>query len=971
MDDVELQKKFPNMSRVSNSPPLFTLNGCGLAVYGRRDADRETRTYVKTYYLCFIFIPVLPICAYRVSDAPGGGWYFIGREPLSKFSRAYNWLTLIVVLSLMGASSWQSHIKSPSYSAQQEIYRADAELAEGKTVDAAARYSKVSQGSLSEATTAVNKLQELLVQQIPVSTPADAVKLCGVAVSTRQLDSPSVLKVALTRATLLEETDLRKALEMRDVLEPMQSNKVEHLAYREKLLEKIFVKEPQDIAIASELAVLYEDRKQLDKCKIMLTPLVEKLGSSEGARILGEIYFKEEGQQEAAFKLLSPYVDARLTRLHEVSSAYEKAYASAYDAVLADLNAGRAPQIFYQAVKPLPKAQQDVKVDEYIAETLRVSPVLAAHRTALSGVAKVVPLALDLGIIRVQRAHEITDPTLRRQELESAEKLFLAIRGLAGENPEYKLFYGQVLYWLGRASEGSKMFEDLLTSKQRDFETLSQVGRVLREVGDTTSARKIFEESYEKGKDSNQKQAAARMRSAEPTDLQDEIKWLQRADITQPDVAATLASVQGSQALAEGRSAEAHELLTRSANLYEKMNQSVATLNNAALVWSRLFAISHDRVELAGALKRLSDATALQPSNTILQYNYTGLLLCDATLTLISGPFDLKKLDCSPSQRLVRALYNDASGRATWVAKYAALENVTKAITILERIQIMAPRRIDIYENLFDHYEFTRNLSALRALNQRLSGVQLDEDRSRAALEFYKGTQEAQHRTNLTAQIARMEKTLAALPETDTLHKGLATAGLSLALMQARDYHLPVDYDRVVSLSEQACAAGESVYTCDLLIEALLSRTWNRMIAQDPLCASWEKSCGSALSSSTLLTYAAYCDPKRREAILHDADILRAKTLLKKSAELFPMYRRLDEVGLFQDDPDEFKKIVDLQGDEYHVVCREIRMKLHAFSAEQTVRAFLQLNITGHADHAQKLWDEAKRKGIPLPSREK
>ena len=59
---------------------------------------------------------------------------------------------------------------------------------------------------------------------------------------------------------------------------------------------------------------------------------------------------------------------------------------------------------------------------------------------------------------------------MRRKELESAEKLFLAIRGLAGDTPDYKLSYGQVLYWLGRASEGSKMLEDLLTSTQRDYE---------------------------------------------------------------------------------------------------------------------------------------------------------------------------------------------------------------------------------------------------------------------------------------------------------------------------------------------------------------------------------------------------------------------------------------------------------------------------------------------------------------------
>ena len=71
---------------------------------------------------------------------------------------------------------------------------------------------------------------------------------------------------------------------------------------------------------------------------------------------------------------------------------------------------------------------------------------------------------------------------------------------------------------------------------------------------------------------------------------------------------------------------------------------------------------------------------------------------------------------------------------------------------------------------------------------------------------------------------------------------------------------------------------------------------------------------------------------------------------------------------MFQDDPEELKKIVAIMSDEYHTVSREISMKLNEFSAEQTVYTFLGLSITGHADQAQKVWDEAKRKGIPLPS---
>ena len=37
---------------VKHAPFLFRLNGCGAGLYGHRDLDDETGTYVKTWFLC-------------------------------------------------------------------------------------------------------------------------------------------------------------------------------------------------------------------------------------------------------------------------------------------------------------------------------------------------------------------------------------------------------------------------------------------------------------------------------------------------------------------------------------------------------------------------------------------------------------------------------------------------------------------------------------------------------------------------------------------------------------------------------------------------------------------------------------------------------------------------------------------------------------------------------------------------------
>ncbi len=91
-------------ARPCPAPSLVRVNGCGAALFGRRDVDKVTGTYVATLYLTLAYIPMLALRAYRVSDAESGGWYFLGREPLSTFAKLNNMtpvlLGLFVVLLL-------------------------------------------------------------------------------------------------------------------------------------------------------------------------------------------------------------------------------------------------------------------------------------------------------------------------------------------------------------------------------------------------------------------------------------------------------------------------------------------------------------------------------------------------------------------------------------------------------------------------------------------------------------------------------------------------------------------------------------------------------------------------------------------------------------------------------------------------------------------------------------------------------
>jgi hypothetical protein len=113
MSESDLSSRFPNLRPIHKVPSLGTVNGIGTAVYGSRDHDPETGTYVKTHGFVVLFVPIVSLGAYRVADAPQGGWYFIGREPLSGLAKLWNLCVLLLVLGGAGLIGWKTYTKLP------------------------------------------------------------------------------------------------------------------------------------------------------------------------------------------------------------------------------------------------------------------------------------------------------------------------------------------------------------------------------------------------------------------------------------------------------------------------------------------------------------------------------------------------------------------------------------------------------------------------------------------------------------------------------------------------------------------------------------------------------------------------------------------------------------------------------------------------------------------------------------------
>ena len=115
---------------IKSAPPLFTLNGFGLKLYGRGDR-RPDGFYASTLYLCGLFIPLLPISRYLVRDAGEGGWHFLGKIPLSQPQRWYRRALVLAIVGFIGWGRAEAWYESPARLAANDIERVQEKVAAG------------------------------------------------------------------------------------------------------------------------------------------------------------------------------------------------------------------------------------------------------------------------------------------------------------------------------------------------------------------------------------------------------------------------------------------------------------------------------------------------------------------------------------------------------------------------------------------------------------------------------------------------------------------------------------------------------------------------------------------------------------------------------------------------------------------------------------------------------------------------
>jgi len=94
------QRVFGTLKPITSAPTMWTLNGFGFRLYGRSDVDSESHSYLATYYLVALFIPVFPIARYRIKHLPwADNRYFLGKAPLRKVDRWHQGIAMLVIVA--------------------------------------------------------------------------------------------------------------------------------------------------------------------------------------------------------------------------------------------------------------------------------------------------------------------------------------------------------------------------------------------------------------------------------------------------------------------------------------------------------------------------------------------------------------------------------------------------------------------------------------------------------------------------------------------------------------------------------------------------------------------------------------------------------------------------------------------------------------------------------------------------------
>jgi len=717
-----------------------------------------------------------------------------------------------------------------------------------------------------------------------------------------------------------------------------------------------------------------EQEGKVEQCEALLVPQIDKLGDTEGARILGQHYVNQ-GKYDEAYSLLSNYCQTRLVQYRDAEKAFTDAWKTAQQAAFEELKKKGKGDPLYERYQRASEQEREEIVDEFIGNALKNDPLVARQRDVMRRQSRVVPVALDFGVVQLHRAQAIAYPRLRKAELQLAEETFLTIGNAVGDSDEFKLNMGKVNYWLGKHDEGKKLLDDILQRNASDFRVKFAVARTLREVGAEVESRNLIDKLYNEEKDEEDKYVAAEYRSLLRNDLDDEILWLSRARPGKPSVKASLAAARGHKAMLEDNEEAAERELRQAAELYASFPESAGAMNDASLCYNSLYQLRGKVDDIGQAARLLEKAVALKPDDSTLIINAASQQWDLAIAQVTASKLDPRVVRLGGRDAVLGYLYRDSIGRDQIVGQFRQHPATTKAIQYFERGILLAPKRRPNYVEAADLFDVLDDVPAQERLLRQIREAQPDtRETVQDSLKSISGENDEKTAKLFNAhqsKIRRLVDSWRSAPPSDERQASLA-AGLAILsnslIGKAVLKNQQVNPDEIVRLAEQAVEVQSSSMADRTLSGAYLFRAHTQLAKSNRDYQRLTKSFQPILPPHYILALGLE-DAKIRPAILAHADFKRATKLIEDIGERFPKTGSIDYwmVLRFVDPSAGEAAAQRVREDRSSRLDSQIAVLLHPASPYKALSGSWRLRSEGKDAEAKAVMQELTDYGVKWP----
>lgn len=968
----ELQRRFPEMRPLKSPPGLFRINGCGVGMYGRRNFDTATGTYLKTRCLCLVFIPVLPLDTYRVADAQGGGWYFLGREKPSGFVKMARYAALVAIAGMIGSGMWNSHVNSPDYRAAKTAEKAEALVTQGNALGAADVYRSLLTEGIGNLPQWREKITTLLQGEISSGDSKRVAAAVAWADKKKVISNgmgsgfiPDLANQALAAAAKC--SDPADAERILSSFQPSPTDLTKVHEALKKALEELHKLHPDDAEVRIKLALIREEFGEVEGALGLLEPAADKLGDSEGARLYGKLLLNE-GRAAEALPHIERYVSPRLKSWELAEKSLDQSYQAAQDRAIAKLDQGSGPPGFRKDYEATDEEGKQRMVQEYVSEQLGKDSSFAAAQERYQEAAEIVPTIMDLGVAKLRVAQAENHPAKRKALLKDAEEAFLSLKSVAGESDEYRLFLAQIYFWSGRESEGRGLFDEILNKENRSAESLYGIANVFRDLGEVNDASKLLEEAYPKALKAEQKNAVASLRALLARDTDEKITWLSKADSSAPDIATSLAEARGNKAASAGDKEKAKAYYREALAGYEKVGRTASTLNNSALLYRSLYRLDGNPADFETSARLLVEAVELQPADSILSFNASESLLTAAALRVIGDRVHPTLLQLEGGMDCLRYLYQNEAEKDQLISALKADPNYRKSEALFWDALLLAPKNLSIYSQGSGVFSFLRDEASLQRLVEKASEQEFDftlQKESRA--QYLSKAKDGETRDSIKTALEQTKATCKDLadPRSLAMSKGV------IAAMELAGYAIgePVHAEAWLDDLKAAVKTAPSTHLQSTLDGALRIIALEKLAKDDPECAAIIEADRRLLDPADILSLLIRARGELGERVRKHPAVIEVRESCSRTAALFPStfmvgdWLMLD--GLHPDGDQKLKELA--KGNKLEGLSRRLNEKIGPTDCSVLIDQFWLKTLEGDEQGAKDLLPKLEAEGAKVP----